>query len=148
MNRSERYMIRTARAGLLAVGCCLSATAAAADFDGSTPLVCASMEAFECDAGGVGCRAVTPESIAAPRFVKLDLKKGELISSRRDQPDKLPPVTHAGGRLILQAVIGKERPDNEGLAWTLSINETSGDLVLSAAADEAAFVIFGACTKI
>lgn len=141
-------MIERAGAGLVALGCCLSVSAAAADFDGSTPLVCASMEAFECDSGGIGCRAVTPESIAAPRFLKLDVKKGEIQSTRRDQPEKMPAPQHVGGKLILQGVIGKERPDNEGLAWTLAVEETSGDMVLTANGEDAAFVIFGACTKI
>jgi hypothetical protein len=137
-----------ARAVLFALGCGLSLGAAAADFDGSTPLVCASMEVFECDAGGVGCRNVPPESIAAPRFLKLDVKKGEIYTTRRDQAEKMPAPQHVGGKLVLQGVIGEERPGNEGLAWTLAIEETSGDMVLTANGEDAAFVIFGACTKI
>jgi len=141
-------MSQKARAGVVVHGCCMSLTASAGEFDGSTPLVCASMEAFECDAGGAGCRSVTPESIAAPRFLKLDVKKGEIQSTRRDQPEMMPTPQHLGGKLVLQGVIGKERPDNEGLAWTLAVEETSGDMVLTANGEDAAFVIFGACTKI
>jgi hypothetical protein len=144
----ERDMTNNAKAGLFAAGCCLCVNAIAADFDGSAPLVCASMEVFECDSGGAGCRSVPPESIAAPRFLKLDVKKGEIISTRRDQPEKMPTPQHLGGKLILQGVIGTERPDNEGLAWTLAVEETSGDMVLTANGEDAAFVIFGACTKI
>jgi hypothetical protein len=137
-----------ARVCAIVATCGLSAAAGAAEFDGSTPLMCASMEAFECDAGGAGCRAVTADSIAAPRFLKLDLRKGEIVSSRNGTPEKLPTPQHAGGRLVLQGVIGEERPDNAGLAWSLAIDETNGNMVLSASGEDAAFVIFGACTTI
>jgi hypothetical protein len=133
---------------VVVLACGLSAAAGAADFDGSMPLMCASMELFECDAGGEGCRAVTAESIAAPRFLKLDLKKGEITSSRNATPEKMPKPQHVGGRMVLQGIIGEERPDNQGLAWSLAIDETSGNMVLSAAGEDAAFVIFGACTPI
>jgi hypothetical protein len=130
------------------LACGLSAAAAAADFDGSTPLTCASTEVFECDAGGAGCRAVSADSIAAPRFLKLDLRRGEITTSRNGTPEKMPTPQHAGGRLVMQGVIGEERPDNAGLAWSLAIDETSGNMVLSASGEDAAFVIFGACTTI
>src|SRR6185503_4771886 len=120
-----------ARGGVVILACGLSAAAGAADFDGSTPLTCASMEAFECDAGGAGCRAVTADSIAAPRFLKLDLRRGEITTSRTGTPEKMPTPQHAGGRLVMQGVIGEERPDNAGLAWSLAIDETNGNMVLS-----------------
>jgi len=137
-----------ARGGVVILACGLSAAAGAADFDGSTPLVCASMEVFECDAGGAGCRTVTADSIAAPRFLKLDLRRGEITSSRNGIAEKMPTPQHAGGRLVLQGVNGEERPDNAGLAWSLAIDETNGNMVLSASGEDAAFVIFGACTVI
>src|SRR4030095_6009387 len=52
VNERGRRMKAGARGGVVILACGLSAAAAAADFDGSTPLTCASTEVFECDAGG------------------------------------------------------------------------------------------------
>jgi hypothetical protein len=139
-------MNKSASIALCAFGCVLSGAAAGQEIDASAPMVCAAMELFECDAGGVGCRAVTAESINAPRFIRIDTKKGEITSSRRTDPMKVAKPQSAGGKVLYQGVIGLEQSDNHGLAWSLSIDEASGNMVLSAAGDDAAFVIFGACT--
>ncbi|MCK4838435.1 MAG: hypothetical protein KAS94_06495 [Desulfobulbaceae bacterium] len=45
-----------------------------------------------------------------------------------------------GGMLILQGV-------ENGKGWTLSINETTGKMVLTVSGDEEGFVAFGVCTQ-
>ena len=46
---------------------------------------------------------------------------------------------HDSGELILQGV-------ENGLGWSLMINESDGQMTLTAAGDRLAFVVFGACT--
>ena len=42
---------------------------------------------------------------------------------------------------------GANRPVCDGLAWSMAINEDTGKLVLSAAGDGFAMVVFGACAQ-
>src|SRR5262245_26780706 len=67
-------------AALTATAC--AASAVAADFDGSKPLVCATMEAHDCDAGAA-CKRGLPGSVGAPVFVRIDFSKNELAGPKR-----------------------------------------------------------------
>ena len=46
---------------------------------------------------------------------------------------------HEAGELVLQGI-------ENGLGWSLMINESDGQMTLTAAGDRLAFVVFGACT--
>ena len=70
MNSITRIML-AATAGLFC------ATVAAADFDGSEPLMCSLGQIIECDYGAE-CHAVTNESIDAPDFVRLDFRRKQV----------------------------------------------------------------------
>jgi hypothetical protein len=116
----------------------------AADFDGSKPMLCASLDVLEC-VDGRGCDMVTAESVDAPQFITVDLKNKELKLNRSGRPQsaELRNRENLNGRLLVQGV-GTET----GLGWTLSVDEESGKFVISASGDKVAFVIFGACTTI
>ena len=122
--------------------------AAAADFDGSKPMLCASMNVQEC-VPGVGCEAVTPESINAPEFFRIDAKKKTVAGVMPDETrpaNKINSSTKFDDKLILQgADEGVEGVRDDGLAWSIAIDRTSGKMVLTASGDEVAFVIFGSC---
>jgi len=129
---------------LVAVGL-FGATAALADFDGSKPLICSLAQLIECDYGAE-CMSVTAESIDAPDFVELDFKKKKFISTtagERMEPDDIISVRDLENHLIAQGAQGSTRFDP--LGWSISINKTTGNAVLTASGDDAGFVIFGAC---
>ena len=68
--------------GLLLLGIWLAPYGAVAgDFDGSQPLLCASMDIIECDAGAE-CFRVTAQSINAPQFLRIDFKKKSIRATR------------------------------------------------------------------
>jgi hypothetical protein len=121
-----------------------SAPLLAADFDGSKPMLCASLDVLEC-VDGRSCDMVAAEDVDAPQFISIDLKndKLQLDRSGRPQSAELRNRESLNGRLVLQGV-----GTDTGLGWTFSVNEETGRFVISAAGDEAAFVIFGACTII
>ena len=121
-----------------------SAPLLAADFDGSKPILCASLDVLEC-VDGRDCEMVAAEDVDAPQFISVDLKhdKLQLDRSGRPQSAELRNRESLNGKLVLQGV-GTET----GLGWTFSVNEETGKFVLSASGDEVAFVIFGACTTI
>jgi len=122
--------------------------AAAADFDGSKPMLCASMNVQEC-VPGVGCEAVTPESINAPEFFRINAKKKTVTGVMPDETrpaNKIVSATMFDDKLILQgADEGVEGVRDDGLAWSIAIDRTSGKMVLTASGDAVAFVIFGSC---
>ena len=119
-----------------------SASLYAADFDGSKPMFCASLDVLEC-VDGRSCETVAAESVDAPQFITVDLKNKELKLDRSGRPRsaQLRNRENLHGRLIVQG-IGTET----GLGWTFSVDEETGKFVVSASGDEVAFIIFGACT--
>jgi hypothetical protein len=114
----------------------------AADFDGSEPMLCASLDVLEC-VDGRDCDMVAAEDVDAPQFITIDLKNKELKLDRSGRPEstQLRNRESLNGRLVLQGV-GVET----GLGWTFSVDEETGRFVVSSSGDEVAFIIFGACT--
>ncbi len=117
--------------------------ARAASFDGSEPLLCASVEAYDCGAGGE-CFKGTAESINAPQFIRLDFEQKLARATRlggEERTAKIESMTREEGKLILQGV-------QLGLGWSMVITQESGTMALTAAGNQAVFVIFGACTPL
>ncbi len=132
---------------LAIVGCVFAASVAVADFDGSEPLVCSFGQVKECD-HGTACRDVAHESVDAPDFVKLNFKKKELVSTTAGNdsgPEKMT-VTDLSTFLVVQGVQGSGHGNS--LAWSISIDQSSGEMVAAGAGEKAAFVIYGACTPL
>ena len=120
-----------------------STVANAEGLDGSQPLICASMEAYDCGPGG-DCYKGTAEDIDAPQFMWLDFEQ-RLARAKRangeERTAKFESLTLDTGKLIIQGVQG-------GMGWSMTIAQENGAMVLTAAGDRAAFVIFGACTPL
>ena len=134
--------------GLVLLCICMAPLSApAADFDGSRSLICASVDVIECDEGEA-CREVTPESINAPRFLKVNFQEKK-ISTRAGSADKrTTEIQHMGrvdGKLILQGMEDGVEGVRDGLGWSLAISEETGKMVLTGSGDQVGFVLFGAC---
>jgi hypothetical protein len=50
------------------------------------------------------------------------------------------------GKLFLQGADDGIEGVRDGLAWSISISQDTGRLVMSASGENVAFVVFGACT--
>jgi len=125
---------------LLFLVCVVAHSALAADFDGSKPLVCAMIQAFECGPD-TGCEGGTPESNGLSRFLRIDFDKKEVYTTKQAQAQasRIEKVERAGGVVLLSGT-------QNGRGWNLSLTEETGYLVLTVAGDQVAFVVFGACT--
>jgi hypothetical protein len=135
----------------LCLGCAaIAGSAWAADFDGSRPLICASTQVIECEAGA-SCRQVSAESIDAPQFFRIDFK-AKTIKLARAQGDarstQIERMETVDGKLVLQGVEDGAQDVNDGLGWSLAISQDRGGMVLTGSGDETAFVIFGVCTPL
>ncbi len=119
----------------------------AGDFDGTRNLLCASMDVIECNAGE-NCQKVTPESIKAPKFIKINFQDNTVSnpSSSANRPaSKIERMEQVDGKLILQGAEDGEEDVRDGLGWTIAIAEDTGNMVVTASGDQVGFVVFGAC---
>lgn len=135
---------RTLQVLAVAVGL-IGATVVAAEFDGSESLLCSFGQVIECDDGSA-CRNVSHESVDAPDFVKLDFRRKQIVSMTGGESSAADDisVTDLGSFLIVQGTQGSGQGDS--LGFSLSIDQTTGQLVAAGAGENAGFVIFGACT--
>ena len=118
------------------------------DFDGSKPLLCASMKIFECTVGE-GCVEVMPGDVNVPQFFRIDFRANTISVSRPDGSSRSTSIErteHVDGKLILQGAEEGIEGVRDGLGWTMAIRKDNGRSVLTASGDDVAFIIFGACT--
>lgn len=110
--------------GLVLLGIWLApCLAAAGDFDGSQPLLCASMDIIECDAGGE-CFRVTAESISAPQFLRIDFKKKSIRATQASKDERttmIERMERVDGKLIIQGAEDGIEGVRDGLGWSLAI---------------------------
>ena len=139
--------------GTIALALCVSVLAVpvgAADFDGSEPLLCASVDVMECDAGGE-CFRATADSIGAPQFYRVNFKEKKIIGmiqNKKGPPTQIERMESVDGKLILQGAEDALEGIKDGVGWSLAISEETGRMVLTASGDDVGFVIFGAYTPL
>jgi len=128
--------------GLLALITMMApATATAADFDGSRPLLVAIIDIIECQPGGA-CEEVSPREAHLPRFLEIEFDKKEISEigdAEEERTTKIQSITQGDGVLILQGA-------QNGRGWTINITVASGDAVITVSDPLSGFVLFGACT--
>lgn len=112
-------------------------------FDGSKPLICASVDSLSCSPGE-DCVAATTEALNIPQFLRIDFADKEVTAERPDgdqRTSEIQKLEELENELILQGSQG-------GLGWSMTITRATGKMSLSAVGDQVAFVVFGACTRL
>ena len=130
----------------LILGGMLASTAYTA-IDGSKPVICAVAEVTEC-IPEEECQRVKARDAGLPRFLRVDFKGEEITRidpSGDDLTSKIERREMVDGRLVLQGAEDGREGVRDGIGWSLSIDEASGDMVLTGSGAAVAFVIFGAC---
>lgn len=122
------------------------ATGPAVALDKSQPLLCASIDTYEC-VDGAGCRAVLPEDVNIPTFLWINLKKKEISASRGVQPTAIERIEEAEGSTVLQGFDPGSPDLADGSGWTIEIEDGTGRMTSTAITRQAAVVIFGTCTE-
>jgi hypothetical protein len=112
--------------------------ALAGDFDGSKVLICAPVEVSDC-APGETCRKGAPADVGVPAFIRIDIAKKAVVGPKRTTP--IVSIEKSESQILLQ---GTEL----GSAWTLAIDQVSGELSGSLVNREEVFVLFGSCTPL
>jgi len=106
-------------------------------FDGTKPLLCASIEALDCDPGEP-CERGIPEIMGAPQFLRIDFAKNEIAGPLRTT--KIRSMEKDDDQIVLQGY-------EVGLGWTLAIDRYTGNMRATFAGGNSSFIIFGACTS-
>ena len=120
----------------------------ASSFDGSLNLLCAPQLAIECGPEGK-CEQAMAASINLPGFFQVDFSAKELSAitgSENKRTSKIKTMEFLDNKLFLQGADDGIEGVRDGLAWSMSISQETGRLVLSASGENEAFVIFGICT--
>jgi hypothetical protein len=115
--------------------------------DTSKIILCAATDVIEC-AYGSDCDAVLPEEVNAPTFMRINIKKKEIIASQERPPTKIDHIEDVENRLVLQGVEDGSAQAGDGTGWTVSIDKQTARMVMTATVEQAAIVIFGACTEL
>ena len=127
---------------------CLPLTAQSDSFDGSQNLLCAPQVAIECGPDGK-CEQAMAASVNLPNFFQVDFSSKELTAisgSENKRTSTIKSMEFLDGKMFLQGADDGIEGKRDGLAWSMSISQDTGRLVVSAAGGNEAFVIFGACT--
>ena len=126
---------------------CATPVTALAIFDGSHPLLCAPGPYHQCTADG--CERMLADAVGGPRFIRIDVEGAtiESVEGGAGRTSVIDHAEHVDGRLVLQGVEDGIDGVRDGLGYSISIDEASGEMVFSAAADGASFTAFGACTS-
>ncbi|MEA3083021.1 MAG: hypothetical protein QOC89_718 [Paraburkholderia sp.] len=126
----------TLRMALAVFFCFASATLSAADFDGSKPLLCATIDAHACDPGETCLRAL-PSELGAPQFLRIDVAKKTITGPQRVTPIRFMQADES--QIVLQGT-------EFSFAWTIVLDKVDGAISVTLLNREDALVLFGACT--
>ncbi len=103
-------------------------------------LICAPTIAHQCSAREK-CSSGSPGSVDIPQFFRIDLKKRIVIgeaAGNQKRTSKISNVDNGKSVLILQGT-------QLGRGWSAIINKSTGNMVVTASADNTAIILFGSC---
>jgi len=125
---------------LLLVALAPISVALAADADGSEPMTCAITEVLECDEAS-GCAERLPQELNLPDFFLMDIETMMLRQAGEGEGLRETQIRHhksVDGSLLMYG-------GEEGRAWSLVMNEATGDLSGGISGDGFTLVLFGSC---
>jgi len=108
----------------------------AGDFDGSKPLVCATIEARDCVLGAA-CYTGEAKTVGAPSFIHIDFANKTMIGEKSSSP--IASMEASETQLLLQGT-------EQGYGWAMALNLESGDFSASLTNTDGSFLMFGTCT--
>ncbi len=129
------------RAAWLALAFALPA--AADDVNGANDILCSTLETTVCFAGGQ-CVPIFPAELNVPQFIEIDVAAGRLgttAASGENRSTVAQTVVRNSGHLLLQGM-------ESGRAFSLVIDEISGEGTFASAAEGRGVIAFAACTPL
>jgi hypothetical protein len=115
--------------------------------DTSEPFLCAIADVWEC-IDGAKCTEVLPEEVDAPTFLRINVPKKEVIVTSERPASQIEHMEEVEDRLVLQGIEDGREDQPDGAGWTISIQKDTARMVVTGAINQAALVLFGACTEL
>ena len=118
-------------------------SASAGGFDGSSNLVCSSVEVIGC-VDGPACLQAKARDFELPEFVFVDFANKVVRATDESGIKEVSPIKSSettDQQLILQGI-----ENHRG--WTMAIDRSTGRMSISSTGPEVDFLIFGACTAL
>jgi hypothetical protein len=103
--------------------------------------LCSAVQATRCSAHGE-CTSGPPWNWQFPQFLEIDLKQAVLTTTAASGENRSTPVLHkerAEGRIVLQGT-------QQGRAFSMVIDEESGQAAVAIAREGMTVTVFAACT--
>jgi hypothetical protein len=128
---------------VVAAGVALASPVAAlaADFDGSKPFLCATVDVASC-VPGQDCSRESAQSVNAPQFFTVDVGQKTVTETgggnATPRITKIERIDHQSGLMLLGGVDG-------GQAWSAAIGESNGKISYAVVGDRVSIIAFGAC---
>lgn len=116
---------------------------AADDLKGTDRFLCAAIQAHLCSTDGQ-CETAAPWAWNMPEFMEVDLRAKKLHTTQASADNRETPIREVlreQGLIVLQ---GLER----GRAFSVLINEVTGDASLAVARENLTVTVFGSCTPL
>lgn len=111
-------------------------SAVASDYDGSKPLICATVEARDCVLGAT-CYAGNARDIGAPSFMRINFEEKTITGPERTTA--IVSMEKSENQLLMQ---GSEL----GYGWAFAIAQNSGYFSAALTNIDGTFLLFGSCT--
>lgn len=122
-------------------------TAHAKDLTGKESVLCAMTEVYECVRIS-GCERVAPQEVGLQTiFLAVDFKKREIRAKGADQVTVADRLFEVGDKLVLAGAEATDWVEGRAVGYSLTVTRATGEMVLSSAGDDVAFVVFGNCTN-
>lgn len=105
-------------------------------------ILCAIIEAVSCELRR-GCETGGADMVNLPNFVQIDIPGGQVTGNRPDGTDLATQIERVGnlnGSTIIQG-------GEEGVGWTILLDEESGKITISGARIDEGLLLFGSCIQ-
>ncbi len=130
----------------LALGAALlfvSTPCLADDLTGAERLLCATRAVMACWTDGE-CDSVSPTDVRVPQFVEIDLKHKKMATTKASGENRATDIVNLqrdAGKLVLQGY-------QNGRAFSLVIEEKTGQASAAVALSDLSVALFAACTPL
>jgi hypothetical protein len=112
----------------------------AEDTAGLKPMVCATLETYDCGFGE-NCTRASADDIDLPVFLNINFEEKIITGTMDDgsvRTTKIQKMEQLTGGIIIQGI-------ENGLGFSLSYNSSTRKITGAVSGDQVGFVIFGAC---
>jgi hypothetical protein len=115
--------------------------------DSDSDLICAVVDVYVCGYEEP-CAKANPSAINAPDFLKIDLKKNEIVGKRHDGSYGSFTVlkqVQTSELILLQGMQEDDADEDDAAAWSMTLHIESGRMSAAVSGDRAAYTLFGNC---